>query len=58
MYSEQFDDTITVVLFRTGHTENLDGMTYRPNTETENNVQENNVAPRYRESTLNSHLVM
>ena len=29
-------------VYKTGHTKNPDGMTYRPNTETENNVWENN----------------
>ena len=31
-----------VPLYKTGYIENLDGMTYRPNTETENIVRENN----------------
>ena len=29
-------------IYKTGQIENLEGMTYRPNTETENKVQENN----------------
>ena len=38
---------------KTGRIEKVEGMTYRPNAQTENNVQENNFAPRSRIRTLN-----
>ena len=36
--------TKTTTSYKTGQPENLEGMTYRPNIQTENNVRENNFA--------------
>ena len=57
-----FKDSLLTMLFKdiykTGLTEKVEGMTYGPNTQTENNVQENIFVSRSSLITINSCYVM